>query len=92
MQVINNGKAEPIDPSKISQAIAQTFKDNHDSDLNCVSLLTLRVISAAQSRYGLSPTMEQLQDATEEVLMQSGFYDIAKKYIIARYERQKGNK
>ena len=38
---------------------------------------------------GMTPTVEQIQDIVERHLMSASFFDVAKKYIIYRYEHEK---
>ena len=86
-----------FDAQKIYNAIKNAFMDVLEfEDMGQGNLelqiqkLTLSVISLLKSKYpSLSVlSIEEIQDSVEETLMSSGFYHVARSYILYRNERQ----
>lgn len=85
-----DGKVVAFKPDKITEAIAKagvaTGEFGHDRAEN-IAEKVLRVAEAEiKSRI---PTVEQIQDIVEEVLMESAFKNTAKAYIEYRAERSR---
>ena len=86
-----DGKIVAFDLSKISAAIAKAFDaldKQYTSDI--IDLLALRVTSdyAPKIRDGRIG-VEDIQDSVETVLIQAGYADVAKCYILYRKQREK---
>ena len=91
-QVIKrDGKVVEFDLSKISAAIVKAFeaqdKQYHPS---VIDLLALKVTADFENKVkeGLV-AVEDIQDSVESVLVQAGYADIAKAYILYRRQREK---
>ena len=83
--VKRDGRIVDFDPSKITNAIAKAGKATGEFDYETAKRLTIRVLDLAyrliQNRH---PTVEEIQDIVEEVLLNSTFKKTAKAYIIYR--------
>ena len=91
-QVIKrDGKVVDFDLAKISSAIIKAFeaqdKQYHPS---VIDLLALKVTADFENKVkeGLV-AVEDIQDSVESVLVQAGYADIAKAYILYRRQREK---
>ena len=89
--VKRDGKTTSFDISKISQAIKKAF-DAQSKQYNddVIDLIALRVTAdfADKVKSGLI-AVEDIQDSVEHVLIQAGYADIAKAYILYRKQREK---
>ncbi len=86
-----DNKTVEFDLSKISAAIKQAFeatkKDFHDS---VIDLLALKVTADfAPKVVDGKIAVEDIQDSVENVLVQAGYGDVAKAYILYRRQREK---
>ncbi len=80
-----NGIIVPFRPDKITTAIERAGRATSEFDQETASRLTLRVLNLAQQALpGGIPSVEQIQDVVEEVLLSSQFKATAKAYIIYR--------
>ena len=89
--VKRDGKITAFDLSKISAAITKAFEAQgkpYNEDI--IDLLALRVTADYQEKIkdGLV-SVEDIQDSVESVLVQAGYADIAKAYILYRKQREK---
>ncbi len=89
--VKRDGEIAEFDLSKISGAVAKAFEARqmeYNSDM--VDLLALRVTADFQKKIkdGLID-VESVQDSVEQVLIQAGYADVAKAYILYRKQREK---
>ena len=65
------------------QKCVETIDCNIDIDI-----LTAHIIETIDTMYnGKRPTVENIQDIVENTLMENGYHDLAKKYILYRQER-----
>ena len=91
-QVIKrDGKLAEFDIAKISAAITKAFdavdKESHPS---VIDLLALKVTSDFSSKIKDGKiAVEDIQDSVEDVLVQAGYADVAKAYILYRKQREK---
>ena len=91
-QVIKrDGKIAEFDLNKISVAIAKAFdaqdKQSHPS---IIDMLTLKVTADFEPKIKEELIqVEEIQDSVENVLVQSGYSDVAKGYILYRKQREK---
>ncbi len=89
--VKRNGVVVPFDISKISAAIIKAFDAlSKQCNADIIDLLALKVTSdyepkIKEGRIGV----ETIQDSVESVLIQAGYADIAKCYILYRKQREK---
>jgi ribonucleoside-diphosphate reductase alpha chain len=88
-----NGTIADFDASKITHAVEKAFvdvlSDPHSAEAEQIAQAVADQLSA---RYGGSaniPNVEEIQDLVERALMGRGFFDVAKSYIIYRYEHTK---
>jgi len=80
-----NGRVLEFDSSKITNAIARSGAATGEFGEREARKLTLRVLTLAHElRLGDLPTVEEIQDIVERVLLDSPFYKTAKAYIIYR--------
>ncbi len=84
-----NGVVVTFDFLKIRNAIQKANQAVHDEqmDENALDLLTARV--AGRFGAGVIPTVEEIQDAVEENLIDAGYAKTAKAYILYRAEHAK---
>lgn len=91
-QVIKrDNKVVEFDLSKITTAISQAFeatkKDYHPS---VIDLLALKVTADFSPKIVNNKiAVEDIQDSVEDVLIQAGYSDVAKAYILYRRQREK---
>ena len=86
-----DGKVAEFDISKISEAIKKAFEacERQFND-NIIDFLALKVTSDFEPKVsdGLI-AVEDIQDSVETVLVQAGYADVAKAYILYRRQREK---
>ncbi len=85
-----DGKITDFDISKISNAIKLAFESvNKEYAQTQLDLLALRVTSKFDSKIKNGfIAVEDIQDLVEQTLMESGFDDVAKSYILYRKKRE----
>jgi ribonucleoside-triphosphate reductase (formate) len=80
-----NGTVVPFQPEKITNAISRAGEATGEFGEEIASRLTLRVLNLAQQALpGEVPSVEQVQDIVEEVLLSSQYRKTAKAYILYR--------
>ena len=89
-----DGDLVPFDISRIERAIEKAAQAVKYVDLSFVENITKAVLETVEemSLVGENEktfTIEEIQDVIEKELMESGYFDIAKAYIIYRAERTK---
>ena len=87
-----DGRRVPYDISKIQTAISKAMASAGRKDDQESARLARLVEERLLEKYGetsKSPTIEDIQDMVEKVLMENGYAYIAKKYILYRAERTK---
>ena len=87
-----DGRRVPYDISKIQTAISKAMASAGRKDEQECARLARLVEERLLEKYGdsgKSPTIEDIQDMVEKVLMENGYAYIAKKYILYRAERTK---
>jgi len=83
--VKRNGKRESFNPAKITAAIVKAGAATKEFSEADAAKLTIKVLNIAQSLYqNGTPTVEQLQDIVEEVLLASPYRKTARAYIAYR--------
>ncbi|MFB3765408.1 MAG: adenosylcobalamin-dependent ribonucleoside-diphosphate reductase [Methanotrichaceae archaeon] len=83
-----DGRIEPFQPAKITAAIGKAFKAVGIEDSRAVSELAGRVVGIADERFpDVVPGVEDIQDIVERVLIDAGYADVAKAYILYRQRR-----
>ena len=80
-----NGGEESFDPAKITKAIFKAGEASGEFGEEVAQKLTIRVLNLALQAYSKRlPTVEDIQDIVEEVLITSPYKKTAKNYIIYR--------
>lgn len=89
--VKRDGQVADFDLTKISGAIGKAFEaEQMEYNNDMVDLLALRVTADFQKKIkdGLID-VESVQDSVEQVLIQAGYAEVAKAYILYRKQREK---
>ncbi|MCM8804962.1 MAG: adenosylcobalamin-dependent ribonucleoside-diphosphate reductase [Candidatus Omnitrophica bacterium] len=73
-------------PEKIEFAIYRALKSVNIDDLNLATKLTQKVIERIDKEK--IPTVEEIQDIVENILVEHGLYNAAKAYILYREKRK----
>ena len=86
-----DGKVADFDISKIVEAITKAFEaENKQYNPSTIDFLALKVTSNFESKIKDDLiAVEDIQDSVEYVLVQAGFDDVAKAYILYRKQREK---
>nr|WP_022669703.1 ribonucleoside triphosphate reductase [Hippea alviniae] len=80
-----DGRVVSFNAEKITDAIAKAGKSTKEFDYDTAKKLTIKVLDLAYRFFGdRTPTVEEIQDIVEEVLLSSPFKKTAKAYIIYR--------
>ncbi len=85
-----DGRVVAFDQKRIDAAIMRAFQAvDRGEQVERVSELSHRVVGLLAERYGAGscPTVEQIQDIVEQVLICAGEVRVAKAYILYRYQR-----
>ena len=85
-----NGNVEEFNISKIQNAIEKAFIAEHKFyNKDIIEMLALRVVADFNEKVRNSLiSVEDIQDSVEIVLIQSGFVDVARSYMIYRKQHQ----
>ncbi|MFO0704568.1 MAG: ribonucleoside-diphosphate reductase subunit alpha [Candidatus Andersenbacteria bacterium] len=88
-----NGELVDFDQAKIVIAIKKAFLavtgNEHENDALAVADQVVRELEAVYLNREGAPSVENVQDLVEKGIMQRGFFDVAKSYIIYRYQHAK---
>ena len=88
-----NGEIVDFNPEKITVAIkkafAATLGDAHEAEAVDITKLIVEAIDIKFGNTALLPTVEEIQDLVETALMERSYFNVAKAYIIYRYEHEK---
>ena len=86
-----DGKVAEFNISKISDAITQAFDAcERQYNENIIDFLALKVTSDFEPKIeNQLVAVEDIQDSVETVLVQAGYADVAKAYILYRRQREK---
>jgi len=89
--VKRNGKVVEFDISKISEAISRAFEaQEKEYNPNIIDFLSLKVTADFEPKIeDHLIAVEDIQDSVESVLVQAGYADVAKAYILYRRQREK---
>lgn len=83
-----DGRQAPFDAGRIETALLRCFNSLNKEPSTPLAELTQRAVNIVAAKYAL-PSVEQVQDIVEMVLLAAGEYDAAKHYILYRAERAK---
>ncbi len=83
-----DGREMPFEQEKIAQAVRKAFEATRQTkdDKTCNGIAQ-QVADRAEATLGGKPTVEQIQDLVESVLIENGYVRTAKAYILYRAER-----
>lgn len=84
-----DGRSASFDASKITAAIAKAGNATGELDQKDAHRLMIKVLTIAQQTISEIPTVEEIQDIVEEVLLSSPYRRTAKAYIIYRDQHAK---
>ena len=89
-----DGERIAFDASRIAAAIAKAGEATTEFGSEEARLLTQQVVKVLKYRFSdtLAPTIEQIQDIVELVLISSNYYKTARAYIVYREQREKARK
>ncbi|MCW8802106.1 MAG: adenosylcobalamin-dependent ribonucleoside-diphosphate reductase, partial [Candidatus Bathyarchaeota archaeon] len=83
-----DGITVSFDESKITKAIFKALISVNKGNKELAGKLSGNVVELLNQRFeGKVPSVENIQDLVEEVLIQNGFVDVAKAYILYRQKR-----
>ncbi|MEK7662009.1 MAG: ribonucleoside-diphosphate reductase subunit alpha [Patescibacteria group bacterium] len=88
-----SGEIVPFDGSKITNAIKSAFNSVRGNTHEKEALeITEKVIDGLAPLYregASTPSVEDVQDLVERAIMEAGYFDVSKSYILYRYEHTK---
>src|SRR3989344_6736824 len=88
-----NGTISDFNQAKIISAVSKAFlevlQDAHTDDSQSIGDLVASAVKLRYAGTAAIPSVEEVQDLVEHALMERGYYDVAKSYIIYRYEHSK---
>ncbi|HEV7449702.1 MAG TPA: ribonucleoside-diphosphate reductase subunit alpha, partial [Candidatus Paceibacterota bacterium] len=88
-----NGFIADFEPQKITRAVKMAFvallSDEHESDSVAITKTVVDTLEAKYGNTAFIPSVEDVQDLVEMALMERGYFNVAKGYIIYRYEHAK---
>jgi len=85
-----DGRLEPFDQERITNAIWKAAKAVGGKDRELAKRLSDQVVEMLEKRFGEDgvPTVEEIQDVVEKVLIENGHAKTAKAYILYRKQHQ----
>jgi ribonucleoside-diphosphate reductase alpha chain len=82
------GKIEDFNQEKIAIAIEKAFRAKGIEDSKAPGELSRRVVEIVEEKFPIAiPSVEDIQDIVERVLIKAGYPEVAKAYIIYRQKR-----
>ena len=86
--VKRDGREMPFESDKIAQAVRKAFEaTGQNKDEKTCAKIAQQVVHEAEEKQYVKPTVEQIQDLVEGVLIEEGYVRTAKAYILYRAER-----
>ncbi len=83
-----DGRVVPFDQEKVKHAIFSAAQSVGGKDEKLAEKLSEKVVESLEKEFaGSIPTVEQIQDMVEKVLVEEGHYRTAKAYILYRKQR-----
>ena len=85
------GDIVPFDADKITEAVFKAFKSVEEGDRSKAERVSEQVVSilGITCRDGRIPTVEEVQDLVEKMLIENGHVSVAKAYILYRDQHAK---
>jgi uridine kinase len=92
--VKRNGATVPFSQDRITNAIYRAAVEVGGRDRGTAEGLSKQVVELLESRFGPKkyPTVEEIQDLVEKVLIENGHAKVSKAYILYREERNRRRK
>ncbi len=87
--VKRDGRTVPFEIDKIANAIFKAAKASGGQDYEMAKCLAEKVVELLEKEHDEKPSVEEIQDAVEKVLIESGHARTAKKFILYRNDRTK---
>lgn len=89
--VKRDGEKQTFDAERIVAAIAKAGEATGEYSFDEAHLLAEQVIKVLRHRFAgaIVPTIEQIQDVVEQVLISSNYYKTARSYIVYREQRER---
>ncbi|HDP89152.1 MAG TPA: ribonucleoside triphosphate reductase, partial [Thioalkalivibrio sp.] len=85
-----DGQRVPFDPARIKNAILKAGKATGEFGEDAAERLTAQVLKVIQHRrWSDSPSVEQIQDIVEQVLIEANHFATARAYIVYREQRKR---
>ena len=85
-----DGRRADYDISKIENAIAKAMMSIGDGEIkDCKKMARIAELYLTERFPETVPSVEDIQDVVESVLMKNGYEDVAKAYIIYRKDHEK---
>lgn len=86
-----DGRLVPFDQERITEAIWKAAQAVGGKDRELAKKLSDQVVEILEEKFGgvTIPTVEQIQDIVEKVLVENGHYKTAKAYILYREQKAK---
>jgi len=87
--VKRDGRVVPFDEAKITTAIWKAMRAVRDPDETAAQALAHQIVTTLDERFvGEHPTVEEIQDLVEETLINAGWVQTAKAYILYRKQHE----
>jgi ribonucleoside-triphosphate reductase len=85
-----DGKLEPFDQERITVAVWKAAKAVGGRDREQAKKISAQVVAELNSRFGEDgcPTVEEIQDLVEKMLIENGHAQTSKAYILYRKQHQ----
>ena len=78
----------PFSPERVTRAIYKAARSTGVDDMALASQLSRQVMEAVEKNSKKIPSVEEIQDMVEQVLIQNGHTQIAKSYILYRRKHE----
>ncbi|ADI73672.1 ribonucleoside-diphosphate reductase, adenosylcobalamin-dependent [Methanohalobium evestigatum Z-7303] len=83
-----DGRTVDFDSDKITQAIHKAIHSVNENDGDLARKMSYQVIDNLENRFkNTIPSVEDVQDIVEDVLIKNGYSEVAKSYILYRRKR-----
>ena len=88
-----SGEIVSFDESKIKSAVRKAFfaitDKEHEEEAQKITALVVERLTPMFKEGTPTPSVEDVQDLVERGIMEEGYFDVAKAYILYRYEHTK---
>jgi len=79
-----DGRIVPFDKRKIATAVLKAMEAVKEGSKEDAEIIANEVVSSLKKAGKTLPSVEEVQDLVEEILMKKGYYKVAKAYILYR--------